>query len=414
MLLPVIRSYLITHDCGGKHIIYHETCCSSSNMSHTFINKSAKGVVVDGPSSSAASQVLAFHQNLPHYEQTPLHSLPQVAKELQLGHVFVKDESNRFGLPSFKVLGASWAVYRALTDRLRLEPAAFMEDNRGSQFWARLGSMARAEELSLVSCTEGNWGRAVARMAKYIGVPAAIYVPSFMPETTRARIRSEGAELLVVDGSYDDGVAAARAEAERNDLAILAMDMGWEGYTAFPSWVVEGYSTMLNESDLQIKEATVGKAATHAFIPVGVGSIAHAVTQHYKAFPNGHSSRASVMTVEPTTAACLRASLESGEMTTVETGDSIMCGMNCGTLSSTAWQTLKSGVDADVTVTEEEAHAAVGELSSMGLQPGPCGAATLSALRTACIQAQDALGLTQDAIVVLFCTEGKREYEIPA
>lgn len=203
-------------------------------MSHIFINKSAKDAVVDGPSPSVASQVLAFHQNLPYYQQTPLHSLPQIAKELQLGHVFVKDESNRFDLPSFKILGASWAVYRALAERLRLDPAAFMEDNRGSQFWARLGSMARVEGLSLVSCTEGNWGRAVARMAKYIGIPALIYVPRFMPATTRARIRSEGAELLVVGGSYDDGVAAARAESERNDLAILAMDMGWEGYKTFP------------------------------------------------------------------------------------------------------------------------------------------------------------------------------------
>jgi diaminopropionate ammonia-lyase len=203
-------------------------------MSHIFINKSASVAVVNGQSSSAAAQVLAFHQKLPHYGQTPLQSLPQVAKELQLGHVLVKDESNRFGLPSFKILGASWAVYRALADRLRLDPAAFMDDNPGNQFWARLGSMARAEGLSLVTCTEGNWGRAVARMARYIGIAAVIYVPSFMPETTRVRIRSEGAELLVVDGSYDDGVAAARAESERNQLAILAMDIGWEGYTSFP------------------------------------------------------------------------------------------------------------------------------------------------------------------------------------
>lgn len=400
-------------------------------MSHIFINKSAAEGTVDDQSTTAASQVLAFHQKLPHYEQTPLHSLPQVAKELQLGHVLIKDESNRFGLPSFKILGASWAVFRAVAERLRLDPAAFMEDNHGSEFWARLGTMARAEGLSLVSCTEGNWGRAVSRMAKYIGIPAKIYVPSFMPETTRARIRSEGAELLVVDGSYDDGVAAARAASEANELAILAMDMGWEGYQAFPGvgyilksypgsitltfskWVVEGYSTMLNESDLQVQEATGGKTATHAFIPVGVGSIAHAVTKHYKKSPLGSQSRASVLTVEPTTAACLKASLEAGQMTTVETGDSIMCGMNCGTVSSTAWPTLASGVDADVTVTDEEAHTAVTELGTMGLQPGPCGAATLSALRKACLEAREKLGFTQDATVVLFCTEGKREYEIP-
>ncbi|KAK7698832.1 hypothetical protein SLS64_012183 [Diaporthe eres] len=382
-------------------------------MSPIFINKSAAEATVDGQSPSAASAVLAFHQKLPHYEQTPLHPLPQVAKELQLGHVFIKDESSRFGLPSFKILGASWAVFRAVAERLHLDPTAFMEDNHGSEFWARLGTMARAEGLSLVSCTEGNWGRAVSRMAKYIGIPAKIYVPSFMPETTRARIRSEGAELLVVDGSYDDGVAAARAESERNELAIFAMDMGLQGYQTFPGWVVEGYSTMLNESDVQVPKATGGKAATHAFIPVGVGSIAHAVTKHYKKHPLGSQSRASVMTVEPTTAACLRASLEAGQITTVETGDSIMCGMNCGTVSSTAWPTLASGVDADISVTDAEAHAAVTELSTMGLQPGPCGAATLSALRKACSEAREELGFTPDSTVVLFCTEGQREYEIP-
>lgn len=223
-------------------------------MSPIFINKSAAEGIVDGQSSTAASQVLAFHQKLPHYEQTPLHSLSQVAKELQLGHVLVKDESNRFGLPSFKILGASWAIFRAVAERLRLDSAAFMEDNHGSEFWARLGTMARAEGLSLVSCTEGNWGRAVSRMAKYIGIPAKIYVPSFMPETTRARIRSEGAELLVVDGSYDDGVAAARAESEANDLAILAMDMGWEGYQAFPGvgYIFESYSESITLTLLQV------------------------------------------------------------------------------------------------------------------------------------------------------------------
>ncbi|KAL1845271.1 hypothetical protein Daus18300_014570 [Diaporthe australafricana] len=380
-------------------------------MSLIFINKPAAEAVVDGQDPTAASQVLTFHQNLPHYKQTRLRPLPQLAKELQLSHVFVKDESNRFGLPSFKILGASWAVFRAVAERLHLDPAAFMHDNHGSEFWARLGTMARAEGLSLVTCTEGNWGRAVARMAKYIGMPAKILVPSFMPETTRARIRGEGAELVVVDGSYDDGVAAARREFEENEGAILTMDMGWEGYQKIP---VEGYSTMLNESDLQIKEATEGKSATHAFIPVGVGSIAHAVTQHYKKVPAGHQSRASVITVEPTTAACLRVSLERAQMTTVETGDSIMCGMNCGTISSTACSTLAAGVDADVTVTDPMAHAAVCELTEMGLQPGPCGASTLAALRKVCLEAREELGITQDSVVVLFCTEGKREYDIPA
>lgn len=100
-------------------------------------------------------------------------------------------------------------------------------------------------------------------------------------------------------------------------------------------------------------------------------------------------------------------------MTTVETADSIMCGMNCGTVSSPAWSTLAAGVDADATVTDQEAHAAVCELSDIGLQPGPCGASTLAALRKVCLEARGEVDITQDAVAVIFCTEGKREYEIP-
>lgn len=171
---------------------------------------------------------------------------------------------------------------------------------------------------------------------------------------------------------------------------------------------------MLSEADAQVEAVTQRTPATHAFIPVGVGSIAHAVTRHYKNPNQGQTKRASVITVEPTTAACLKASLESGEITTVDTGDSIMCGMNCGTVSSTAWPTLKTGVDAAVTVTDEEAHAAVCQLRDLGLQPGPCGAATLTALRRACGTARQQLGLSTESVVVLFCTEGAREYNIPA
>lgn len=170
---------------------------------------------------------------------------------------------------------------------------------------------------------------------------------------------------------------------------------------------------MLREADAQIQAATGGGRATHALVPVGVGSIAHAVARHYKAAAPGHPSRALVAAVEPTTAAGLRASLGAGRVTAVDTGDSIMCGMNCGTVSAAAWPALAAGVDADVTVTDREAHEAVRELEGLGLRPGPCGAATLAALRRACRDARDELRLTRSSVVVLFCTEGRREYEVP-
>ena len=172
---------------------------------------------------------------------------------------------------------------------------------------------------------------------------------------------------------------------------------------------------MLEESDHQVLSATGGKPATHAIVPVGAGSIAQAVTQHFKIIdtmtPNG---RARVITVEPDTAAGLKTSMAAGKIVPVPTQDSIMCGLNCGTISSTAWPVLKAGVDACVLVTDNESHKAVKELESHGIKAGPCGSAALAALRRLCHDARDQSGLDKNSVVVLCCTEGPREYEVPS
>lgn len=181
------------------------------------------------------SPVRAFHRLLPNYAETPLHSLPSVAEKLGLGHVFVKDESQRFGLPSFKILGASWAVYRAVAERLGLDALSLLAENDLSPNVTSFGVLVREQglRLRLVTCTEGNWGRAVARMGSYFGVPVTVYVPAYMHEATRERIRSEGAEVNVVDGDYDAAVAAAQGAAEAEG-SMLVMDISWEGYEAVP------------------------------------------------------------------------------------------------------------------------------------------------------------------------------------
>lgn len=181
----------------------------------------------DHAEAPASTAVLDLHRRLPSYGRTPLHSLPALAAELGLGRVMLKDESGRFGLPSFKILGASYGVFRAVADKLDVPV-----DGHGPSLQL-LGSEARSHGLTLVTCTEGNWGRAVARMAKYLGISAKVFVPSFMPVTTQERIRREGAEVLVVSGNYDDSVAAAKQEAEK-DGSLLVMDFGWEGYEVIP------------------------------------------------------------------------------------------------------------------------------------------------------------------------------------
>ncbi|KAI1394606.1 tryptophan synthase beta subunit-like PLP-dependent enzyme [Hypoxylon fuscum] len=344
-----------------------------------------------GPGTEGEAAVLAFHKTVPDYNETKLHSLPDLAAALGLGHVLLKDESNRFGLPAFKILGASWSVYRAAGAHLHLPV------EEGGIPFAEVGARAREAGVRIVTLTEGNCGRAVARMAaKHMGLPTRVYV-------------------VEVDASYDDAIPVVREEAQTTDNTIMVLDVGVEGYDQVPQYFVQGYGTMLAESDRQVLERTGGKPATHAIVPVGAGSIGEAVTAHYKSASRRNEVGPSrVLAVEPTTAACLFESLKAGKSVSVPTDDSIMCGMNCGTLSTTAWPVLRDGVDAGVMVTDLEAHNAVQELNARGIPAGPCGAATLAALQRACQDAKQELGLDETSVVVLYCTEGQREYPVPS
>lgn len=165
---------------------------------------------------------------------------------------------------------------------------------------------------------------------------------------------------------------------------------------------------MLRETDRQIASRTGGRAANLAFVSVGVGSWAHSVAYHYKA----QDAMNKIVTVEPGTAACFKESLHSGRLTTIETGETIMNGMNCGTPSMIAWPVLRDGTYAAVTVTDVESHDSVQYLQSQGVDAGPCGAATLAALRKLC--AEISRSDREDTVVVLFSTEGMREYEAPS
>lgn len=149
------------------------------------------------PLSNSSHLVLPFHRSLPFYAETPLRSFPALASSLGLGQVLVKDESARFDLPAFKILGASWAIYRLVLSRLGLDISAgqYPTDLPDA---AGLGEALRRQGrggLKVVTCTMGNWGRAVAKMGKHIGVDVVVYVPSVLPESTRELIRGEGAEV---------------------------------------------------------------------------------------------------------------------------------------------------------------------------------------------------------------------------
>lgn len=354
-------------------------------MTHWFSNPDARrwsvtGGATDGTAAGAHGSARDFHRTLPGYAPTRLVDLPPLAEELGVGRVLVKDESSRLGLPAFKILGASWACRQAI---------------------------GRSPGAALVTATDGNHGRAVARMARELGTTATIFVPDVMLESTAALIASEGAEVVRVDGDYDEAVRTAAEHAAAAPGRALVQDTAWEGYEEVPQWIVDGYETLLQEVD-----EGLGRQPDLVAVPVGVGSLAQAVVAHYRRGSADGGDRTThptrVLSVEPDTAACVLASLRDGVPASVPTAATVMAGLNCGTISTLAWPVLRDGCDAAVAVTDEAALAASRDLEALGVSSGPCGAATLAGLRAALgdpARRAD-LSIPEDAVVVLLSTEG--------
>jgi diaminopropionate ammonia-lyase len=321
-------------------------------------------------------EAYAFHRSLPAYAPTPLVPLPALAAELGVGRVLVKDESSRLGLPAFKVLGASWAC------RLVLE---------------------RHPGATLVAATDGNHGRAVARMAAHFGVGATVFVPGVMLPEAAARIAGEGAQVRWLDGDYDAAVRRAAEFAGAQHDRVLVQDTAWDGYEQVPAWIVEGYQTLLEEVDAQLSGTP-----DLVVVPVGVGSLAEAVVRHYRRPGAAHPR---VLLAEPDTAACVLASLIADRPVTVPTAATVMAGLNCGTVSGSAWPVLRAGCDAAVAVSDDDALRAARDLGRLGVSAGPSGAAALAGARAALTghERRAALDPGDDAVVVLLSTEGRTQ-----
>ncbi len=338
----------------------------------------------------ATAEAKAFHAGLPGYAPTPLTEVPALAAELGVGRVLVKDESARMGLAAFKVLGASWAVHQVLSR------------------WPA------GDEVVLVTATDGNHGRAVARMARLFGQRAHVFVPGGVPRTAVAAIAAEGAQVTEIAGTYDEAVRLA-AEAARKPGTALVQDAGWPGYEQVPTWIVEGYATLFSEVDAQLSEAGVAVPAL-VVIPAGVGSLAQAAVIHYRSRPD--SGATALLTVEPGTAACVLASLVRGELGTTGTSKTIMAGLTCGTPSMLAWPYLRDGLDAAVAVADADSAMAARDLAGYGIPAGPCGAASLAGARAALTgegagARRASLAIRPDATVVLLSTEGSAANPVP-
>jgi diaminopropionate ammonia-lyase len=325
----------------------------------------------EGVTTPPAAHATAFHRSLSGYAPSDLRDAPGLAEAMGVRRVLVKVDSERFGLPAFKILGASWAAERLLAGR----------DSAG---------------ITLVTATDGNHGRAVARVARMRGLAAHVLVPAGTAAARIEGIASEGAHVEVVDGSYDEAVARAAAMAD--DTHVVLSDTSWPGYEDVPRWVVEGYETIFREADEQLDEPPDA-----AFIPIGVGSLAVAAANHWPAAPP------KLVGLEPERAACALASIKAGEPVTVPgPHDSMMAGLNAGTVSALAWPVLRDRFDAFCAIGDSWAEEGMRALAAMEVRAGEVSGGTVGAALAVCADdaARGALGIDEHSSLFLLLTEG--------
>ena len=276
---------------------------------------------------------ITFHKSLSDYKPTPLLHLPNLSKKHNVGNIYVKDESHRFGLNAFKVLGASYAINQSLEKNPAIE--------------------------TFCTATDGNHGRAVAWTARALKKKAIIFVPK---ETTAKRIEtisSEGAKVIQVNGNYDDACMQAENMSTINKWTLI-QDTAWEGYEEIPALIMAGYLTLFKELENKLHTPIKPKIDI-VFLQAGVGSMASAGIYYYL---NKYAwNRPKVVIVEPEEADGILLSFQNNKISTSRgNGTTIMAGLNCGTPSIGAWNLLKSGTDYALKVKDEYAKQAMREL----------------------------------------------------
>ena len=352
-----------------------------------------------------------FHRSFPQYSVTPLQNLSSLAKYLGVKNIFCKDESYRFGLNAFKVLGGSYAMGRYIAkevgrDISELPYNVLSSDKLREEFG----------QATFFTATDGNHGRGVAWAAKRLGQKAVVRMPKGTTKTRFDNIAKEGATVTIEEVNYDDCVRMAAAEAAKTEHGIIVQDTAWDGYEEIPSWIMQGYGTMANEADDQLHEAGCERP-THVFIQAGVGSLAGAVQGFFaNRYPENPPK---VVVVEAAPAACLYkgACAKDGAIRIVD-GDmvTIMAGLACGEPNTISWDILKNHVDTFIATPDWVAAKGMRMLAApfKGDQPvtsGESGAAPFGTL--ACIMTMDEykplrehLGLDENSKVLLFSTEG--------
>lgn len=301
-----------------------------------------KGASLEAFSDKETQLVRNFHKSFSQYSVTPLESLPHMAKRLNLANVFIKDESKRFGLNAFKVLGGSYAIGRLLAERLDIPLEKLSMDILTSD-----ETRKKLGDITFATATDGNHGRGVAWTAQQLGQKAVVYMPKGSSKVRVENIRATGAECHVTEFNYDEAVRIANTKAEENGW-IMVQDTAWEGYEDIPRWIMQGYMTLGIEALEQFKERGID-GPTHVFLQAGVGSYAGAVLGFLTKSMGDKYPLATI--VEPHKANCIYKSMtaEDGKPHNV-TGDldTLMAGLACGEPSTISWDILRDYAYASI------------------------------------------------------------------
>lgn len=352
-----------------------------------------------------------FHKSFPQYTETPLVELPNLAKELNLGGIYIKDESYRFGLNAFKVLGGSYAMARYIANCLNKDVSELGYDELTSD-----ATRKELGEVTFFTATDGNHGRGVAWAANKLKQNSVVYMPKGSSQIRLDNILAEGAKASITELNYDDAVRLAAKGAEESKNGVVIQDTAWEGYEEIPGYIMQGYGTMALEASDQLKGYGVDRP-THVFVQAGVGSLAGAV-QGFFANKYGKDCPITVV-VEAEVADCLYKSAEAKDGNfRIVGGDlqTIMAGLACGEPNTISWEILKNWTSCFISAPDWVAAKGMRVLGApvkgdKQVISGESGAATLGALQS--IMTMDIyadlrkqLKLDENSRVLLFSTEG--------
>ena len=352
-----------------------------------------------------------FHKTIPGYDPTPLAKFDAMASYLGLKEVYVKDESYRFGLNAFKVLGGSFSMARYIAKQTG-------RDVSDLPYNVLTSDALRKEfgQATFFTATDGNHGRGVAWAANRLGQKSVVFMPKGSTQTRLQHILNEGATATIEECNYDECVRMAAAAAAKVDNGVVVQDTAWDGYEEIPAWIMQGYGTMAMEADEQL--STYGcERPTHVFVQAGVGSLAGAVQGYFaNRFPENPPV---VVVVEAAPAACLYegATAGDGELRKVG-GDmlTIMAGLACGEPNTISWDILRNHVKVFISAPDWVAEKGMRMLSApikgdTQVVSGESGAAPFGALAAMMTMDEykdlkDAIGLDENSKVLLFSTEG--------